>query len=182
MPSPYVINIIDGEGTGRILNGSYTVTSNTTGYDNASIDPASQVISAGNNNYSFTVAATGTLTLHVTQEGTAGGTPVENSTFVRCDSAGTAYGSPISSDSEGNAEFPFVPFAATDAPTIYYRQTASAVDHEFDGALKTINMTSSTATVEVENPLAAERTMTLLDAHYSGLPIELGELTFTVEP
>lgn len=179
MPSPYVINIVDGVGSQRILNGSYTVTSNTTGYDNASIDPGSQIISSGVDTYSFTVAATGTLTLHVTEEGNAGGTPVENATFVRCDSVGTAYGSPITSDSSGNAVFSFVPFAASNAPTIYYRQTASAGDHEFDASLQTLNMTSSTDTVEVANPLAAMRTINLSDANYIGLPIEAGELTFT---
>ncbi|WP_312636549.1 hypothetical protein [Oscillibacter sp.] len=179
MPSPYVVNIIDGEGSSRILNGSYAVTADVGGYDNASINPDSQVIAAGTDTYDFLVAATGTLTLHVTEEGTAGGTAVVGATFVRCDSGGTAYGDPVVSVAGGNAEFPFVPFAASGAPTIYYRQTLSADDHEFDTTLKSLTMTTSTETVEVANPLAALRTINLTDANYAGLPIETGDLTFT---
>lgn len=179
MPSPYIINIVDGAGSQRILNGSYNITADVTGYDNLSIDPNSQIVSAGTNTYDFTVAATGTLLLHVTEEGTSGGTAVSGATFVRCDSAGNPYGTPVISDVDGNATFPFVPFAASGAPNIYYRQTASAVDHEFVGTLQTATMTTSTDTIEVENPLAALRTINLTDANYSGLPIESGEVTFT---
>lgn len=179
MPSPYEILITNGTGSQRILNGSYTVTADVAGYNNGSIDPSTQVVSAGTNTYNFTIAATGTLTLHVTEDGTVGGTAVQGATFVRCDSAGTAYGTPITSDATGNAVFAFVPYAATGAPTIYYRQTASAADHEFNNTLQTTSMTSAAATVEVANPLAALRTIQLTDENYSGLPIESGEITFT---
>lgn len=181
MPSPYVINITDGEGSSRILNGNYTVTADVSGYNNASVDPPSQAISAGTDVYSFTVAATGTLTLHVTEQGTSGGDIIEGASFVRCDSVGTAYGDPVLSDSSGNAVFPYVPFAASGAPNIYYRQTASVGDHEFDATLQTETMTSATETVEVANPLANMRTINLRDANYDGLPIEAGELTFTAD-
>lgn len=179
MPSPYVINIVDGEGSSRILNGTYTVASAVSGYNNASIDPSIQAVTAGTDNYNFKVAATGTLTLHVTEEGTSEGTILEGATFVRCDSAGTAYGNPVLSDATGNAVFPYVPFAASGAPTIYYRQTASVGDHEYSSALQTATLTSSAGTVEIANPLANVRTIRLTDANYDGLPIETGELTFT---
>lgn len=179
MPSPYVISIVDGEGSSRILNGTYTITSDVSGYDNASVDPSTQVVSAGTDTYNFTIAATGTLTLHVTEEGSSEGTAVEGATFVRCDSAGTAYGDPIPSDASGNAVFPYVPFAASGAPTIYYRQTASVGDHEYSDALQSTTLTSSVGTVEIANPLASFRTIGLVDANYDGLPIEAGDLTFT---
>lgn len=181
MPSPYVINITNGEGSSRILNGAYAVTADISGYNNSSIDPASQVISAGTDSYSFAVAATGTLTLHVTEEGESGGTIVNGATFVRCDSAGTAYGNPVVSDSNGDAIFQYVPFAESGAPNIYFRQTASVGDHEFDGTLQTTTMASSTETIQVANPLASVRTIRLTDANYVGLPIETGELTFTAK-
>ena len=179
MPSPYIINIAKGTGSGRIINGTYVVSTDVSGYNNASINPASQVISAGTDTYGFTIAATGTLTLHVTEEGTSGGVAVEGATFIRCDSAGDTYGDPIVADSDGNAVFPYVPFAASGAPKIYYKQTASVGDHEYNQALQTETMSTSEATVEVSNPLAQMRTLNLTDAHYSGLPIETGELTFT---
>lgn len=181
MPSPYTINITNGEGSGRILNGSYAVTADVTGYNNASVNPSSQVIASGTDSYSFTVAATGTLTLHVTEDGTSGGTAVAGATFVRCDSVGTAYGDPIVSDAVGNAVFQYVPYASSGAPNIYYKQTASAPDHEFDTALQTTTMSTSEQTNEVSNPAAALRTIGLTDSNYTGLPIESGDLTFTVE-
>lgn len=72
MPSPHVINITSGKGSSRILNGTYTVTADVAGYNNAPVDPASQVISSSTGIYDFTVAATGTLTLRVTEDGTSG--------------------------------------------------------------------------------------------------------------
>lgn len=179
MASPYVINITNGTGSQAILNGEYAVTANVSGYDNVSIQPATQTISAGVNTYTFTIASTGTLTLHVTEDGTAAGTPVVGATFVRCDSSGTAYGSAITSDANGDAVFNNVPFAASDAPLIYYRQTASDGNHEFDTALQNTSMATSTLTVEIENAPPALRSIDLTDANYAGLPIETGTITLT---
>lgn len=179
MPRPYVINISDGTGSGRVLNGEYTVSSNVTGYNNASILPATQEITAGTNSYAFTIASTGTLTLHITEEGTVGGTPVAGATFARCDSGGTTYGTAITSDASGNAVFNYVPFAATSAPLIYYKQTASDGDHEFDSSLVNTAMTDSTLTIEVTNTLAAMRVIAMTDAHYDNLPIVSGEITLS---
>lgn len=179
MPRPYVINITNGTGSGRVLNGEYSVTANVTGYDNASILPATQEITAGTDSYAFTIASTGTLTLHVTEDGTAGGTPVVGATFLRCDSGGATYGAAVTSDASGNAVFNFVPFAAADAPLIYYKQTASDGDHEFNPALVNTSMTASTQTIEVTNSLAALRTVALTDTNYANLPIETGSITLS---
>jgi len=179
MPSPYVINITNGTGSQDILNGSYAVTANVVGYSNVTVLPATQVVTAGTNTYDFTIAATGTLTLHVTDTGLVGGTPIVGATFVRCDASSTAYGSPITTDASGNAIFAAVPFAASGAPLIYYRQTASDGSHEFSPALANTTMTTSTQTIEIANPLAALRTIDLTDTNYANLPIVTGTITLT---
>ena len=172
-----VININNGTGSGELINGTYTVTANVTGYDNTSINPSSVNIEAGTNTYAFTISATGTLTLHVTEDGTTTGTPIVGATFVRTDASGTEYGTPITSDSNGDAVFNNVPFDATNAPLIYYKQTASDGDHEFDQTVQNTSLTTSTATVEITNQPGATRTINLTDSNYSNLPIESGTLT-----
>lgn len=174
-----IVNITNGTGSSSLINGSYSITSNVDGYDNTSINPSSIVVDAGTNTYSFTIAASGTLTLHVSEDGTSTGTPIVGATFVRCDSTGTEYGTPVTSDASGNAVFNNVPYAASGAPTIYYKQTASDGDHEFDNTLQNTTMTDSTQTIEVQNTVGATRTISLTDANYQNLPIEDGTLTFT---
>lgn len=171
------VTITNGTGTIEIINGTYSVTSEVNGYDNTSINPNSVNVVSGTNNYAFTISATGTLTLHVTEEGTVGGTPVVGATFIRTDSNGTEYGAPITTDSNGDAVFNNVPFASTGAPNIYYKQTASDGEHEFDNTLQSTTMTTDTSTIEIQNIKAVERTITLTDSNYSNLPIETGSLT-----
>ena len=167
MASPYIVNIVNGVGTKALLNGDYTISTAVTGYDNASVLPASQTVSAGVNSYSFTLASTGTLTLHVTEDGAAGGTPVAGASFARCDSLGNTYGSPITTDVNGDAG----------APLSYYNQLNSDGEHEFNPALVSTSMTTSAETVEVTNAPPASRTIYLTDLNYLGLPIETGTLT-----
>ena len=173
------INIVNGTGTGELINDTYQVTADVVGYDNASISPNSITVDASTNTYSFTISADGTLTLHVTEDGTAGGTPIVGATFVRTDESGTEYGSVITTDASGNAVFNNVPYAATGAPTIYYKQTASDLDHEFDNTVQSTTLTTNTATIEVQNPVGATRTISLLDENYANLPIDSGTLTLT---
>lgn len=174
-----VINITNGTGTGELINDTYTVTATVTGYDDTSIDPSTLNIVEGTNSYALSISATGTLTLHVTDDGTATGNPIVGATFYRTDSVGTEYGTVITSDSNGDAVFNNVPFDATNAPTIYYKQTASDGDHEFVNTVQSTTMTSSTSTIEVENPVGATRTITLTDTNYSNLPISSGTITLT---
>ena len=171
------ITITNGTGTIELINGEYEVSANVVGYDNTSINPNSINAVSGTNNYDFTVAATGTLTLHVTEEGTSEGTPIIGATFVRTDSNGTQYGDVITTDSSGNAVFDYVPYAAEGAPTIYYKQTASDGDHEFDDTVQSTTMVAQTETLEIQNEVGAERTINLTDANYANLPIEAGTLT-----
>ena len=115
-----IINIVNGTGTGELINDTYSITANVTGYDNASILPSSITVEEGTNNYALTIAATGTLTLHVSEDGTSGGTPVSGAVFIRTDSLGNEYGTEITSNAEGNAVFNNVPFDANNAPLIYF--------------------------------------------------------------
>ena len=172
------VTITNGTGTTNLINGAFGVTASVTGYDNTSINPNSVTIEEGTNTYAFTISATGTLTLHVTEDGTASGTPVVGAVFVRTDSSGTEYGTPVTSDAEGNAVFNNVPFDETNAPTIYFKQTASDGEHEFDSSVQSTTMTTSTSTLEIQNTLGALRTINLTDANYENLPID-GSMTFT---
>lgn len=174
-----IINITNGTGTSELINDTYTVTANVTGYDNSSIDPSTVNVVAGTNTYALTIEASGTLTLHVTDDGTASGNPIVGATFVRTDSNGNEYGSPITTNSEGDAVFDNVPYAATGAPLVYYKQTASDGDHEFSTIVQNTTLTASTLTVQIENAAGATRIINLTDANYSNLPIGEATITFT---
>ena len=174
-----IVNITNGTGSVELINDTYTVTADVTGYDNTTINPNSINVTSGINNYDFAIAATGTLTLHVTDTGLSTGTPIVGAIFIRTDSTGTEYGSQITTNSNGDAIFNNVPFDATNAPTIYFKQTASDGDHEFDNTVQSTTLTSSTQTLEIQNPTGASRTINLTDSNYSNLPIESGSITFT---
>jgi len=174
-----IVDITNGTGTVELINDTYTVTAEVTGYDNSTINPSSITVDEATNTYAFTISGTGTLTLHVTDTGTTAGTPIVGATFIRTDSAGTEYGSVITTDTEGNAVFNNVPFADTNAPLIYYKQTASDGDHEFDGTVQSTSLTTQTETIEIINTPGATRTINLTDANYENLPIETASLTLT---
>jgi len=174
-----IVDITNGTGTVELINDTYTVTAEVTGYDNSTINPSSITVDASTNTYAFTISGTGTLTLHVTDTGTTAGTPIVGATFIRTDSAGTEYGSVITTDAQGNAVFNNVPFAETGAPLVYYKQTASDGDHESDSTVQSTSLTTQTSTVEITNAPGATRTINLTDANYDNLPIETASLTLT---
>ena len=133
----------------------------------------------GTDTYELTISAEGTLTLHVTETGESTGTAVTGAKFIRCDSNGVTYGNEVITDATGNAQLPYLPYDAVNAPTIYYKQTASDGEHEFDSSLKSITLETNTKTLEVMNTLATLRTIKLNDANYSGLPITNGSITLS---
>ncbi len=168
----YTITIINGTGDDQILNGDYTVTASAVGYDNNSIQPNTITVIEGTDTYGFTIGATGTLTLHVTEDGLETGIPVVGATFRRTDAGGVElYGMVITSDEFGDAVFPNVPFADTGAPTVYYLQIDSDGEHEHDSSLQSTSLLTENVTLQVENKPAADRTINLTDANYTGLPI-----------
>lgn len=176
MAKPYNISIVNGEGTSNLLNGEYSVESNTVGYLNSSIDPKTLNVVEGTNTYELTISAEGTLTMHVTETGESTGTAVVGAKFIRCDAEGNTYGQEITTNEVGNAEFQYLPYDSTNAPIIYYKQTSSDSEHEFDSSLKSISLETSTKTIEIANALPALRTIKLTDANYSGLPIASGSI------
>ena len=175
------VTITNGSGTSRLINGEYEVSANAVAYDNTTLNPTEINVVEGTNTYAFTISATGTLTLHVTEDGTAAGIPIVGATFIRTDSSGNEYGSAITTDSNGDAEFNNVPFAQNNAPTIYFKQTASDGDHEFDDEVQSTIMTTSTQTLQIENEPGEERTLTLMDSNYANLPIGSATLTLSNE-
>ena len=174
-----VITITNGTGTSEIINGEYDVEASVVGYDNSSITPQTVDIEAGTNTYAFTISSNGTLTLHVTEDGTSSGVPIVGATFIRTDSNGTEYGTIITTDSNGDSVFNNMPFDATNPPPIYYVQKPSDGDHEFYNTIKNSTMTTSTSTLQIENLPGAVRTITLTDANYANLPIESGTITLS---
>lgn len=174
-----IISITNGSGTGSLINDTYTVTADVNGYNNSSINPETINVVSGTDTYAFTISATGTLTLHVSEDGTTTGTPIVGATFVRCDSSGNEYGGIITTDSNGDAVFSNVPFSDSNAPTIYFKQTASDGEHEFNDSLQNTTMTTATSTLEIQNTVGATRTITVTDSNYANLPIDAGTLTFT---
>lgn len=170
------IIITNGVGEENILNGSYEVSANVNGYNNTSINPTSVDIVDGTNTYAFTIAAEGSLTLHVTEDGTSSGVAVAGATFIRTDASGNEYGASITTDTNGDAVFENVPFAETGAPVIYFKQTASDGAHEFSSSIQNTTLTTSTETLEIQNAVPALRTISLLDANYQNLPVDAGTI------
>lgn len=178
MAKPYTIDITDGTATKSIVAGKYTVTSEVTGYDSTSIEPTLVEVTEGVTSYAFKISATGSLTLHVTEDGTDASTAIVGATFSRCDSKGNEYGVPVITDESGNALFSNVPYALDNAPLIYYKQITSDGNHNFSSELKSAQLTEETLTVEIKNTLPPESVITLTDANYEDLPIESGIITF----
>lgn len=175
------IPITNGVGSLALTDGNFTVTATANGYDASTIDPATVEVVEGTDSYAFTIAATGTLTLHVSDDGTDVGVPVVGATFVRCDAEGNTYGDAITSNDEGNAIFENVPFGTEEeaGPTIYYKQTASDGSHTFSEELQTTTITADAATIEITNAEAVAREFSLTDANYSGLPLADAEIVLT---
>ena len=174
-----IVNITNGVGTESLINGNYSISANVNGYDNASITPNTVNITESINTYAFTISAEGTLTLHVTDNGTSGGNPIVGATFKRTDSNGTEYGNVITTDSNGNAVFNNVPYATENAPLIYYKQLTSDGDHEFSTNVNSTSMTANTQTIEIENTIGATRTINMTDANYTNLPIDSGTISLS---
>lgn len=179
MANPYTITITDGSGTANVMDGNYTVTSNTNGYLDSSIDPSTITVSEGTNEYNLTIAAEGSLTLHVTETGESSGTAVVGATFIRCDKNGNEYGTSVTTDQTGNAILPNLPYATSNAPVVYYKQKSSDGNHLFDDTLKNVTLESQTTTIEVTNALPPVRTFNLTDKNYNGLNIDSGTITLT---
>ena len=177
MAKPYTINIVNGEGSENILNGTYSVTSEVQGYDNTTIDPSSITVVEGTNEYSLNISASGTLTIHVTDTGLDTGTPIVGATFIRTDNLGNEYGSVVTTNASGDAVFNYMPFLSSGI-NVYYKQKSSDGDHEFSGEVRSTSLTAETTTIQIANPVAALRTISLTDKNYDGLKLD-GTITLS---
>jgi hypothetical protein len=176
----HIIPITNGQGSINLVDATYAVTSNSLGYNNTSILPAEQEVTEGVTDYAFTIAATGNLTIHTSDDGTDAGVPIVGATFIRCDAEGNTYGNPITSDDDGVAIFSAVPFSEEEnGPIVYYKQTGSDGVHVFDPELKNVKLSEEEVTVEIENAEATLRNITLTDANYTNLPLADGNVIFT---
>ena len=179
MGKPYQINIENGEGTQRIINGNYNVTSSVNGYNNDSIFPSNIEVDKDRTEYYFTISATGTLMLQVTENATPSGIPIVGAEFYRTDQNGTIYGSPIYTNENGIAVFNNVPYSDENPPIIYFKQTSSDGEHSFNDEVQQTTLNEETKTIEIENLKAIVRTFYLKDSNYENLPITTGNITLS---
>lgn len=180
MAKEHIIPITNGIGSKELADGNYATTANIVGYDNSTLTPAEVEITGETTDLEFTIAATGTLTIHVTDDGTEIGIPIVGATLYRCDSEGNTYGEAITTNDEGNAVFNFVPYSESEnPPTVYFKQTASDGEHNFDDSLQNTTLEAETKTIEIANTEATTRNIKLTDAYYENLPIADGNITLT---
>lgn len=176
----YEVEIKSGTGTLNIPNGTYSVESDTAGYDNTTIAPKQIEITNNIDTYNFTLSSHGTLTFHVTETGTKEGSAIVGAKFVRCDKEGNSYGDEIITDNSGNASFNNVPNdSSIKAPVVYYKQILSDEFHQFDPSLQMTVLNMDFETIEVANPLPSSKTFKLGEEQYNELPIEIGFLYLT---
>ena len=166
----YNINITNGTGEKGVLKGTYTVTGASNGYDASTLTPTNITVTDEAGTFNFTIAATGTLTLKVTEDGESSGTAIVGAKFIRCDSEGNTYGNEITTNESGEAVFNNVPFG-DGAPAVYYKQTSSDGNHNFSDALQNTTLSATTETVNVTNALPSTQTLNLTDANYTNLPV-----------
>ncbi len=172
----YIVPITNGIGSKELIDGNYSVTSNVSGYDNNTLSPNKISVSDDVSTYEFTAAATGKLTLHVSDNGTIYGVPIISASFYRCDASGKVYGEKLTTDMSGMVVFNNVPYAVTNAPFVYFKQVEGDLEHTFNKEVQKVALVKEETTLEIENAPAPERTFKLTDANYAGLPIEDGEI------
>lgn len=174
----HTIPITNGKGSIELVNGNYKATVVANGYDASTLNPQEISIVEGTNNYTFTVSGNGTLTLHVTDTGEkVSGIQVVGAKFIITDETGTTQGKEAITNQDGNALFENVPYYETDSPVIYYKQISSDGAHTFDDNVKSVIMNEQNITVEIENPTAPERNITLTDASYPSIVIKDAQIT-----
>ena len=174
----HTIPITNGKGSIELVTGTYKATAVVEGYDVSTLNPTSVDIIDSTDTYAFTISAKGTLTLHVTDTGEkVSGIQVVGAKFIITDETGTTQGKEATTNQDGNALFENVPYYETDSPVIYYKQISSDGAHTFDGSVKSVIMNEQNITVEIENPNAPERNITLTDASYPSIVIKDAQIT-----
>ena len=144
MAKDHLIPITNGVGSKELLSGSYDVSvlgTYASGYDNSSINPKILNVLNNENTYNLTIVASGTLTIHVSDDGTSIGVPIIGAKFYRTDNVGNTYGEVVTSDDEDNAVLNNVPFNVTaTSPIVYFIQIASDGEHTFSEEVHSATM------------------------------------------
>ncbi len=173
----HTVPITNGKGSIELVNGTYKASAVVEGYDVSTLNPNSVTLVEGTDSYAFTISAKGILTLHVTDTGDkTTGVQVVGARFVRTDSTGNIQTAEIITDVDGNAVFNNVPFSQSGNIKIYYKQVASDGGHTFDDSVKSVIMDNETKIVEIANPQAPVRNLTLTDASFPNILIKDGEI------
>lgn len=175
----YNVNIVNGEGSANMKKGVYTVTVVANGYEATTLNPATYTAGETAGSGAFTVSANGHLTLVFNETGAEGGANVTAGSVVMTDQTGNqTYGSAVTIDANGQAEFPNVPYNAQTPYALYFKQTATDDGHNvFEGVIA-VNMSAQTQTEYVVNTPIALQTITLTDANYQGLPVANATMQF----
>ena len=178
----YNVTIINGNGTQTMQTGDYSVSAiYAPGYDMTTLSPATFTASSSTSTGTFTISATGTLTIIFNETGAEGGTPITSGTVVMTDSSGTTqYGQVVNINSNGTAVFNNVPFgSAQSAYTLYFKQLTSDENHNIYANVFAVGIGSETQTEYILNTLkSVVQNITLTDANYPELPVYNAVLQF----
>ncbi len=178
----YDVTITDGIGSENMNLGQYGVSCTyAPGYDTTTLSPTSYTATSPSGSGTFTLSASGTLTIIFNETGEAGGTPITSGTVVMTDQTGnTQYGAVQNIDANGTATFANVPYdSAQSAYTLYFKQLTSDSNHNVYSSVFTVGMGAQTQTEYIANsPIATAQTLSLTDQNYSGLPVDNAVLRF----
>ena len=174
----YIVTISNGTGSENLPLGLYNVTAAVTGYG-GTLTPTTFTASSEEGSQAFTLAATGTLTLTVTDTGDEEGVPITSGSFMRCNANGSqTYGTAKTISGTGICVFNNVPYGTVQDPFEFYIiQITSDETHSIHEGVITVSMSDDEVSMYVKNSPAAEQSFTLTDAYYSGLDLS-GTLTF----
>ena len=181
----YDVTITNGEGLQMMNIGAYSVSAiYAPGYDMTTLSLTIFTATQTAGSATFTISATGTLTITFNETGAEGGTPITSGTVVMTDSTGTTqYGQIIQIDSNGTATFANVPFgSAQSAYTLYFKQLTTDESHNIYENVFAVGMGAETQQEYIINePKAVLQNFTLTDANYTNLPIHNAVLQFNEE-
>ncbi len=169
------IIIVNGTAQETLPAGTYSGSTTATGYATETITDL--VISASQNLVELTIGATGSLTITLTDS--VSGDPIKGAKFKRSNADGTTtYGNESTeTDDNGQTTFQNLPWAASGAPAVYFMQTATDIYHTLPTTPITTTLTTESGnTLTATNVHNDERTVSLTDKNYLGMPIDSAEI------
>lgn len=175
----YDVTITNGQGSQSMKNGTYDVTAvSAPGYDLTTLSPTTFTATGEGATGTFTLSASGTLTINVNETGAQGGTPITSGSIIMTNQDGTEqYGQAVTISSSGDAIFSNVPFISTGFP-LYFKQLSTDENHNIYEGIISVSMTTETQTAYVQNTTLTSQTFSLSDANYSGLKVNSASLNF----